>query len=189
MVTWSTRLSMILLLRSSRSFSKSFIFRSISSSSASTSVILTASASPSFTSPRWSPSTWMNADYNRIKDQSIKSTNDVAALYPLSYAHLSCTIMGIYHQRSGRSLCALSSFLPSECRRFFSVWARSAFAWHLDLVIKAMMMMPNPTYNHGKVNWPFSINKRAFGGFLILMVDCWQRFHKILWDLILIINW
>ena len=66
MVTWSTRRSMILLLRSSRSFSKSFIFRSISSSSVSTSAILTASASPSFTRPRCRPSTWMNSDYNRI---------------------------------------------------------------------------------------------------------------------------
>ena len=66
----------------------------------------------------------------------------ISLLYPLSYAHLSCTIMGIYHQHSGRSLWTeLSSFLPSECRRFFSVWARLASEWHLDLELKAMMML------------------------------------------------
>ena len=79
MVTCSTLLSMILLLRSSRSFSRSVIFRSISSSSASTSVILTASASPSLTIPLWRLSTWINT-LIIILFPDCKSTNDLSAL-------------------------------------------------------------------------------------------------------------
>ena len=109
-VTCRTLLSMILLLRSSRSFSSSFIFLSISSSSLSTSVILTASASPSFTRPRWRLSTWWMQTLIIILFPEHKvykwCRSHLTASYPLSYAHLSCTIMGIYHQPSGRSLCA-----------------------------------------------------------------------------------
>ena len=62
-VTWSTRRSMIRLLRSSRSFSRSDIRRSISSSSFSTSAI----PSLSLTGPRLRLSTCkMNSNYNLI---------------------------------------------------------------------------------------------------------------------------